>query len=158
MAASAKSIEDVYRLRRSGFAAALATVTGDHETGHDAVQEAFAIALRERSQFRGGSLEAWIWTIALREGLRARHGNGRVPGIDAIEPQIVDPTRDPQLTAAIASLSPRRRLVVFLRYFADLSYAQIAAALGISEGTVGASLAQAREALAVEITRQEGEQ
>jgi DNA-directed RNA polymerase specialized sigma24 family protein len=40
---------------------------------------------------------------------------------------------------------------VFLRYFADLSYAEIADACGISEGTVAATLAQARAALHEEI-------
>jgi RNA polymerase sigma-70 factor (ECF subfamily) len=44
-------------------------------------------------------------------------------------------------------LPPRRRLVVFLRYFADLPYAEIAAIAGISEGTVAATLAQAHEEL-----------
>jgi DNA-directed RNA polymerase specialized sigma24 family protein len=38
-------------------------------------------------------------------------------------------------------------LVVFLRYFADLSYEEIASTCEISEGTVAASLAQARAAL-----------
>jgi DNA-directed RNA polymerase specialized sigma24 family protein len=38
--------------------------------------------------------------------------------------------------------------MVFLRYYADLSYAEIAEACGVSEGTVAAALAQARAALA----------
>jgi DNA-directed RNA polymerase specialized sigma24 family protein len=38
-------------------------------------------------------------------------------------------------------------MVVFLRYFADFSYAEIAEALEIAEGTVAASLAQAHGAL-----------
>jgi DNA-directed RNA polymerase specialized sigma24 family protein len=37
--------------------------------------------------------------------------------------------------------------VVFLRYFADLSYTEIAFVCGISEGTVAATLAQAHTAL-----------
>jgi RNA polymerase sigma factor (sigma-70 family) len=43
----------------------------------------------------------------------------------------------------VRALPPRRRLVVFLRYFADLSYAEIAVIAGVSEGTVAATLAQA---------------
>ena len=151
------SIAAVYRRRYVGFAAALATVTGDAEAGRDAVQEGFALALRERSKFRGGSLEAWIWKISLRAALRARQSDGQPTVIDAAEPQVVDRTRDPELTAAIGSLPPRRRLIVFLRYFADLSYAEIAEALDVSEGTVAAALAQAREALAAEMTREEGD-
>ena len=42
----------------------------------------------------------------------------------------------------------RRRLVVFLHYFADLPYEAIAEALEIEAGTVAATLAQARQALA----------
>jgi RNA polymerase sigma factor (sigma-70 family) len=54
----------------------------------------------------------------------------------------------PELAAALRDLPPRRRLFVFLRYFADLSYAEIAEACGVSEGTVGAALAQSRSDLA----------
>jgi len=45
---------------------------------------------------------------------------------------------DPALRAALRALPARRRLIVYLRYFADLSYAEIAAACEISEGTVAA--------------------
>ncbi|MGH2932490.1 MAG: RNA polymerase sigma factor, partial [Gaiellaceae bacterium] len=70
----------------------------------------------------------------------------------------VESERDPELAAALRRLPPRKRLVVFLRYFADLSYAEIAEVGGISEGTVAAALSQARAALlehlsAKEVTR-----
>jgi RNA polymerase sigma factor (sigma-70 family) len=52
-----------------------------------------------------------------------------------------------ELTAAISALSERQRLVLFLRYYADLDYATIAEALSISSGTVGATLTTARAAL-----------
>ncbi len=55
--------------------------------------------------------------------------------------------RDPALALALRSLPPLRKLVVFLRYFADLSYAEIAEVCGVSEGTVGATIAQALAAL-----------
>jgi RNA polymerase sigma factor (sigma-70 family) len=47
----------------------------------------------------------------------------------------------------MSMLSERQRLVVFLRYYADLDYATIAEALSISSGTVGATLTTARAAL-----------
>jgi RNA polymerase sigma factor (sigma-70 family) len=55
----------------------------------------------------------------------------------------------------LRSLPPRRRLVVFLRHYADLSYAEIASACGIAEGTVAATLAQARADLAAALDRKE---
>lgn len=141
-----KALEDVYRRRYVGFRNALATVTGSYDTARDAVQEGFARALKARNSFRGGSLEAWVWKIALRAALEGHRSS--VP-IDQLPPaDFVEPERDPELTAAIRSLPPRRRLIVFLRYFADLSYDEIAAACGVSVGTVAATLAQAHEALA----------
>jgi RNA polymerase sigma factor (sigma-70 family) len=143
----ARAIEDLYRERYVGFRNALATVTGSDDTARDAVQEGFARALAKRRQFRGGSLAAWVWRIAFRAALEAR----RVPEIsvdEVLDPRLVGPERNPSLTAALATLPPRRRLIVFLRYFADFSYADIAAACSVSEGTVAATLAQAHQALA----------
>lgn len=47
-----------------------------------------------------------------------------------------DPSDRPALMDALAALAPRQRAVVVLRYYEDLSVAQTAAALNISEGTV----------------------
>jgi RNA polymerase sigma factor (sigma-70 family) len=54
----------------------------------------------------------------------------------------------------VQALPPRRRLVVFLRYFADLPYRTIADVLEIDEGTVAATLAQARQALTAILERE----
>jgi RNA polymerase sigma-70 factor, ECF subfamily len=145
----AEAIEALYRQRYARFRDGVATITGDHESARDVVQETFARALRKRRGFRGeGSLEAWVWRIALRTARehvgRVRGGaslNGSVPAV------LAEPDRDPVLAEALRMLPPKRRLIVFLRYFADLSYAQIAELCGVSEGTVGATLAQARIAL-----------
>jgi RNA polymerase sigma factor (sigma-70 family) len=148
--AEAQAIEQVYRARYGGFRNALATVTGSHDSARDAVQEGFAIALAKRSQFRGGSLEAWIWRISLSCALDGRRSARRLAlngAPERVDPQLPDAGGDPELAAAVGALAPRQRLMVFLRYYADLSYAQIAEACGVSEGTVGAALAQARAVL-----------
>ena len=44
-------------------------------------------------------------------------------------------------------LTDRQREVLVLHYYADLDYATIAEALGISPGTVGATLSTARRVL-----------
>jgi RNA polymerase sigma factor (sigma-70 family) len=47
----------------------------------------------------------------------------------------------------IAQLPERQRLVVFLRYYADLDYRGIAGVLEVTVGTVSASLAAAHATL-----------
>jgi RNA polymerase sigma factor (sigma-70 family) len=144
------AIEQLYRERYVGFRNALATITGNYDTARDAVQEGFARALANRTQLQADvSLAAWVWRIAVRAALEARgRQTSEEPLADTIDPHPVEPDRHPPLTAALATLSPRRRLIVFLRYYADFSYADLAAACDVSEGTVAATLAQAREALA----------
>src|SRR3954453_18707808 len=143
-----RAIEDLYRQRYVGFRNALATVTGSYDTARDAVQEGFARALAARRQFRGDApIGAWVWRVALRAALEPR-GQAELPLDETVDPQLVEPERNPALATALATLSPRRRLVVFLHYYADFSYADIAAACDVSEGTVAATLAQARAALA----------
>ena len=152
MGAEVAEIETLYRERYADFRNGLASVTRDHDLARDAVQHAFAEALATRRNFRGdGSLAAWVWKIGLRHAVRLRAGhqavlNGRV---DAGLPE---PERDPALADALRRLPPRRRLIVFLRYFGDLSYADIAEVLDVTEGTVAASLAQARDALRATLT------
>ena len=157
MAASAESIEELYRSRYSSFRAGMAAMTGSYETARDVVQEAFAQALRDREQFRGeGSLAAWVWRIAFRVALRSRT-NGREPTLaELVEAApLPAPERDPLLAEGLQQLSPQRRLIVFLRYFADLPYAEIASVCEISEGTVAATLAHAHADLLKHLEREE---
>lgn len=142
-----RDIETLYRERYVAFRNGLATIAGSREEARDIVQEAFARALRSRRDYRGeGSLQAWVWRIALRTALERRRTSDELDS-DPLDPQLPSDDGDPELAAALRRLPPRKRLVVFLRYFADLSYAEIAEACGISEGTVAATLSQARAAL-----------
>jgi RNA polymerase sigma factor (sigma-70 family) len=149
-------LEELYRRRYVAFRNALTPVAGSREAARDAVQEAFAKALRERRRLRSeDSIEAWVWQIALRAALDARR-NGRELSLDEAVAQadLAEPARDPELAEALRRLSPRRRLIVFLRYFADLPYSDIAAICEVSEGTVAASLAQAHAALLESMQRE----
>lgn len=155
----ARAIEAVYRERYARFRDVLVSLTGSRELGADAVQETFAQALRDRHTFREeGSLEAWIWRIAVRTGGRQRRAQGASGGSHDVSTNgtvVATPAwsdLDPDLAEAVRSLAPRQRLMIFLHYFADLSYADLADACGVSEGTVAATLSQARSAL-VDILR-----
>lgn len=157
MGASAESIEELYRSRYVSFRSGMAAITGSYETARDVVQEAFAQALRDREQYRGdGSLAAWVWRIAIRVAVRGR-SNGREPTLDELvdAAPLAAPERDPQLAEALKRLSPQRRLIVFLRYFADLPYAEIASLCEIAEGTVAATLAHAHADLQKHLEREE---
>jgi RNA polymerase sigma factor (sigma-70 family) len=147
-------IEQLYRERYIGFRNALAPLVGSREAAHDVVQEAFARALRDSRKLRQDeSLAAWIWRIAFRIALRER-GRRSVDDLPD-ELAILDEARDPSLAVAVRALPPRRRLVLFLRYYADFTYAEIAEALGIGEGTVAATLSQAHAALLDQLMNKE---
>jgi RNA polymerase sigma-70 factor (ECF subfamily) len=150
------AIERLYRRRYARFLDAMSAVAGSRDAAHDAVQEGFARALRGRASFRGeGTLEAWIWRITLRAACDARAGFVLTDDSAAIpETAFPEPDRDPDLADALRALPARRRLFVFLRYFADLSYADIAEICSVSPGTVSAALAQARAELGRHLTKE----
>lgn len=135
-------IEALYRSRFRVFVLSATAMLGDGEEALDAVQEGFARALRQRQSFRGdGTLEGWVWRIVLnvaRDRLRgAKHARSphlREPSLDAFE------TADESLRKRLLDLPERQRSAIFLRYYADLSYEEIAEALGVRPGTVAASL------------------
>jgi RNA polymerase sigma-70 factor (ECF subfamily) len=147
------ALERLYRDTWVGFRNALTPIVGSTALAGEIVQEAFATALRARGQLRREeSLPAWVWQIAYRAALREL---GRPATVELPEDlTFLDPERDPELAAAIRTLPPQRRLVVFLRYFAGFSYDEIAEALGISEKTVSSTLTQARTALLKQLPRE----
>ncbi|MFL5920225.1 MAG: RNA polymerase sigma factor [Gaiellaceae bacterium] len=143
-------IEALYRARLGAFRRVARGIVGDDDAARDAVQEAFASAVRHRKTFRGdGSLEGWVWRMvvnAARMSRRAEPGRSGAPGVE--EPAANGHAQpDPRVRAAVAALPERQRLVLFLRYFADLDYATIAESLEISPGTVAATLSNARSSL-----------
>ena len=59
-----------------------------------------------------------------------------------------EPDLRPEVWAAVRRLPRRQREAIALRYVLDLSELQVAAAMGVAEGTASATLAAARRALA----------
>jgi RNA polymerase sigma factor (sigma-70 family) len=139
--ATAEDLGRLYADRGLVFAGVAACICG--EAAADAVQDAFVRALARVGTLRSrGALEAWVWKIVLNEARRRslkRPALGSPPGDAGSESGDGDP-RALAVRAAIASLPPRQREVVFLRYYADLDEATIASALGIRRGTVAATL------------------
>jgi RNA polymerase sigma-70 factor (ECF subfamily) len=150
--ATVDGLERLYRADLSRFSRAAAAIVGDEATGREAVQEAFAQAIKNRASFRGeAALEAWVWRIVINEALAVRRrrspayesptSNGNAPSTPDLSEQ------DRMVRAWVASLPERQRITVFLRYFADLDYRSIAAALDVEVGTISATLATAHAAL-----------
>ena len=144
MGDSGAAIESLYHRRYSGFRHGAAAIVGDYESAHDVVQDGFAQAFQRRAQYRGGSLEAWVWRIVARLALDLRRSRRPTePLEESLDVALIPSEGDPELAAAVRALAPRRRLVVFLRYYADLPYEEIARVAGIEPGTVAATLAHA---------------
>jgi RNA polymerase sigma-70 factor, ECF subfamily len=141
-----RDIEAVYSERYPAFVRVARAITGDPDSALDAVQEGFASAIRNRHTFRAeGHLEAWLWRCvvnAARKRLRSR----LVEFADA-DPGTELPLPSPVLAPIISRLPERQRLVIFLRYYADLDYRSIAACLEIKVGTVSATLAVAHRSI-----------
>ena len=137
-----EELEALYRSRLPEFRRVATAIAGDRELGCDAVQEAFARAVRKRRTFRGrGTLEAWVWRIVVNAARDARRGR----------PALAEPhdaaANGHAPVLPLDLLTDRQREIVFLHYYADLDYAAIADALAISPGTVGATLNAARRTL-----------
>jgi RNA polymerase sigma-70 factor (ECF subfamily) len=142
---SLAELERVYRADFLRFVRVATAIAGDKESGADAVHDAFVQAVRSRRSYRGdGPLEAWIWRMVVNAAKKRAQDSADVeyeqPG--ERENGFGDPVR-----ALIAGMPERQRLVLFLRYYADLDYESIADALGITSGTVGATLNAAHTAI-----------
>ena len=146
--ASLNELEALYRSRFDVFTRVAASVTGDSDRARDAVQEAFARAVRGRSSFRReGPLEAWVWRIVVNAARSAAPNPSPTVDEDQLAASNGHPERDLELRVALARLPERQRTAVFLRYYADLDYAAIGEVLGIQTGTVSATLNAAHTAL-----------
>jgi RNA polymerase sigma-70 factor (ECF subfamily) len=133
-------IESLYRARFPHFERVARAITGNPDSALDAVQEGFADALRHSSKWTGrGPLEGWVWRCVVNRARKTRTPAVAELPLDGT-PAPPDRSGASALAGRLAALPERQRLVVFLRYFADLEYREIGAALGIETGTVSATL------------------
>src|SRR5688572_20056919 len=103
------------------------------ERAEDAFQETFLRALQAYRRLEHGEhLRAWVLTIARNVAIDTLRRTK--PGAELTEPAAEDgrPAYE-ELASLTDGLPPKERAAVVLRYGYDLSYDQIAAALGSSE-------------------------
>jgi RNA polymerase sigma factor (sigma-70 family) len=147
--ATLAELEAVYRARFAAFCRVAAGIVGDRDLARDVVQEAFGTAIRRRTTYqRRGPLEAWLWRLVVNTARDHRQLRARSATVAVESPSTNGHADSADAVAAAVSLLPeRQRLVLFLRYYADLEYAAIADALGIRAGTVAATLSAAHAAV-----------
>jgi RNA polymerase sigma-70 factor (ECF subfamily) len=148
MSATLEEIEDIYRKDLDRFVRVATAILGDRESARDAVQDGFAVAVRKRRSYSGrGPLAGWVWQVVVNTARNAKRRERPMLELHEALASSNGTSESGRLRVALAGLPERQRLVVFLHYYADLDYRTIAAALGIQEGTVGATLTTARAAL-----------
>ena len=144
-------IESLYRERFADFVAVAASIVGERESARETVQDAFASVVRTRGDFRREApLEAWVWRAVVnaarkKRGRYAREVHLRFTPTAANGASPHDERTE--LATLVAALPERQRLVLFLRYYADLDYRRIAEILRVEVGTVSATLHAAHASL-----------
>lgn len=162
--------------RAYGFAVRL---TGEPDAAHDAVQEAYLLALRHFDQFKGdNSAISLAWLLAIVRNASFKHLRQRKRGTmlsiddellavesasggldrqqDRPDAICIDGDREQRVQAALRDLPFAYREVLILREFEELSYAQITEVLQIPAGTVMSRLARARVRLKAILERSYG--
>jgi RNA polymerase sigma-70 factor (ECF subfamily) len=136
---------------RDRLRAAAYHLCGDRDAAQDIVQETLLDAYRGFARLRDvTSAGAWLFAILRRKALAHRRTRRHEPLTDDI------PADGPDDGAALVvsivmeqmdRLTPEDRDVLAGKYLLGLSYAEIAAALGVKEGTVAVRCFRAKERL-----------
>jgi len=155
------SFADFYDVMAPAVLRFFAMRTRDSERAFDLTAETFAKAFEKRQDFRGTSDEeaaAWLWSIARNE--LARYHRTRTVELAALQrlglerpaPSDGELRKVEELTAAedvrdhlglaLAVLPSDQREVIRLRFVDELSYAEIAQTLDVSNDVVRARLSR----------------
>jgi RNA polymerase sigma factor (sigma-70 family) len=148
------AFDALYRSSRDDVYAYVCGLLRDPAAAEEVTAAAFERAYRKRSRFdrRRGEPRAWIFGIARNAALDELRRRGRqaelaaepedlaaAPAIESAEQS----ERRLALNAGLATLAPRDRELIALKFFAGLANAEIASVLGISESNAGTKLHRA---------------
>lgn len=136
MEAEPVDIAELVRLHHETLTRLCYVITGDGELAADAVQNAWAIAVRKIHQLRSpAAAKSWLMAIATNEARSALRGKKRAA---RVKEALITAARSgpsaqsPADTSIIADLPPRDRQLLALAYIAGLSSAEIGTILGLS--------------------------
>lgn len=147
------TLADLYQTRRLDMVRLAAFLVDDLHTAEDVVQDAFAAVCRRHGE-RLDDLQdahAYLHTAvvnAARSVLRRRRtARAYTPPYQGpgapVDELLLLAEEHRQVFDALAQLTERQREVLVLRYWSDLSEAQIAETLGVSRGTVKSTASRA---------------
>ena len=149
---SASSFEALYRSCGADVYAYVASLLRDRAAAEDVTALAFERALRKRRSFdrARGDERAWLFGIARNAALDELRRRSRTaalvtepPDEELADPADDDAERRATVRAALASLDPRERELIALKFHAGLSNAEIARVIGASESAAGTRLHRA---------------
>ena len=128
---------------------------GDSGLAEEAVSETFMRAWRSRHRFDSslGSLRTWLFSIERRVIIDLAHRRASTSSVElAHDPAEVDDQAEHamlgwQVEEAMRRLRPEHRAVVYDIYFKNLPGREVAARLGVPEGTVRSRLFYALRSL-----------
>jgi RNA polymerase sigma-70 factor (sigma-E family) len=131
-------------------------LTGDPHTAADLVQDALErTGMRWDRIERQGDPEGYVRRAILNGRVSRWRKHRRETLVDCVPERVTSyevPGRDDQLWQLLATLPPRQRAVLVLRYYEDLSEAQIADILGCAPGTVKSQSSKALAKLRVALS------
>ncbi|MFF7965236.1 SigE family RNA polymerase sigma factor [Streptomyces sp. NPDC007903] len=147
------TLADLYRTRRLDMVRLAAFLVDDLHTAEDVVQDAFAAVCRRHGEHLDDLQDAHAYlhtavvnaarsVLRRRRTARAYTPPHQGPGAP-VDELLLLAEEHRQVLAALARLTVRQREVLVLRYWSDLSEAQIAETLGVSRGTVKSTASRA---------------
>jgi RNA polymerase sigma factor (sigma-70 family) len=153
-----EQFEALYQRTFPRVYAYVASMLRDRSAAEEVTAQAFERAYRKRSSYRAGrgSPEAWLFGIARHAALdELRRLKRRAPleadpedvGALAPEDHAEGVVRRETVRAALATLEPKDRDLVALKFQAGLSNAEIGRVLAMSESNVGTKLHRTMEKL-----------
>ena len=148
----------VQRYERTALAVAYACLGGDASLAGDVVQEAFLRAWRRLGELKDDTkFAAWLCGIVRNAAVDARRRGKKMLGGDALtlaEPSLADPRsalegleRNDQIAWALRQLDDASRAAVVLRYYEQMSSAEIAELTDSTPTAVDMRLSRARRRL-----------
>jgi RNA polymerase sigma-70 factor (sigma-E family) len=157
--AAEDGIAALYRSHRLGMVKLAILLVDDLDTAEDVVQDAFAALHRRWPALHNTDAAVSYLRISVLNGARSilrRRRTARlnprpddgVTTVDGADSAALLAEEHREVLEAIRQLPSRQREVIVLRYWADLSEADVAATLGISVGAVKSNASRGRDAIA----------